>query len=136
MGHAPLTRRQRDILKFFEGFREKHGISPTLEEIARHFGVNRVTVFGHVGELERKGVLRRAARGISRGLEPVPRPSTRAPAGLPLLGTIAAGAPIEALEHPEILPFEELAPPGKDVYVLRVRGDSMVEDAICDGDLV
>lgn len=140
MSHPPLTRRQRDILSFFESYAREQGISPTLEEIAQHFGLNKVTIFGHVAELERKGVLRRTAKGISRGLQLVggeegPGTDPDVPA-LCILGTIAAGGPIETLEEPEILPFEELAPPGKDVYVLRVRGDSMVEDAIRDGDLV
>src|SRR6185436_10304518 len=57
-------------------------------------------------------------------------------AGLPVLGTIAAGAPIDVLETPEVLAFEELIPHGSDVYVLRVRGTSMIEDSICDGDMV
>jgi repressor LexA len=57
-------------------------------------------------------------------------------AGFPILGTIAAGTPIDALETPEVLAFEELVPPGSDVYVLRVRGNSMIEDSIRDGDLV
>ena len=61
-----------------------------------------------------------------------PRPAS----DLPVLGTIAAGAPIATLETPEVLAFEELAPPGKDVYVLRVQGNSMIEDSIRDGDLV
>ncbi len=136
----PLTRRQRDILAFFRAYADREGISPTLEEIARHFELSKVTIFGHVAELERKGVLRRTARGISRGLQIVSSEdgsseATRAD-GLPILGTIAAGAPIEVLEAPEVLPFEELAPPGKDVFVLRVAGDSMIEDSIRDGDLV
>lgn len=130
----PLTRRQRDILKFFEEFTTSQGISPTLEEVARHFGVNKVTIFGHVAELERKGCLRRSAPGISRGLQIVP--DGRAQGALPILGTIAAGAPIGVLETPEVLTFEELVPPGSDVYVLRVRGNSMIEDSICDGDMV
>ena len=67
----PLTRRQREILTIFETYRRKHGISPTLEEIAQSLGVNKVTVFGHVAELERKGVLSRSKRGLSRGLQPV-----------------------------------------------------------------
>lgn len=138
MARAPLTRRQRDILSFFESYSNEHDISPTLEEIAQHFGLNKVTVFGHVAELERKGVLRRAAKGVSRGLQLVDTDEEAGSAVPPLriLGTIAAGAPIETLESPEVLPFEELAPPGKDVYVLRVRGDSMIEDSIRDGDLV
>ncbi len=142
MSLPPLTRRQREILDFFRSYASAHGISPTLEEVAGYFGLNKVTIFGHVAELERKGVLKRAAKGISRGLqlvdhqrgdEEVAGPSQD---GLQILGTIAAGAPIETLETPEVMPFEELAPPGKDVYVLRVSGDSMIDDAICDGDLV
>ena len=57
----PLTRRQRQILDFFQEYTSIHGISPTLEEVAKHFGVNKVTIFGHVSELERKGILARAA---------------------------------------------------------------------------
>ena len=144
MSHVPLTRRQRDILTFFEAYSEEQGISPTLEEIAQHFGVNKVTIFGHVAELERKGVIERSAPGISRGLRLVRRDEERredegeaaAAGGWTILGTIAAGAPIETLEAPEVLPFAELAPPGKDVYVLRVSGNSMIEDSIRDGDLV
>ena len=140
---VPLTRRQRDILRFFEEYSAAQGISPTLEEIARHFGLNKVTIFGHVAELERKGCLRRAAPGISRGLQIVRDPpasgrarATSSAAELRILGTIAAGAPIDALETPEVLAFEELVPPGRDVYVLRVRGESMIEDSIRDGDMV
>ena len=150
MAHPPLTRRQRDILSFFQEYSDREGISPTLEEIAQHFELSKVTIFGHVAELERKGVLQRAAPGISRGLQLVDGPgdapgTAGGAAGMPtsaplpslqILGTIAAGAPIETLEAPEVLPFEELAPRGKDVYVLRVRGDSMIEDSIRDGDLV
>jgi len=134
MPQPPLTRRQRDILQFFQQYAETQGISPTLEEVARHFGLNKVTIFGHVAELERKGCLKRSAPGISRGLQLVHSP--RESGGLPILGTIAAGAPIDALETPEVLAFEELVPPGSDVYVLRVRGNSMIEDSIRDGDMV
>ena len=133
MSVPPITRRQRDILGFYQGYIATHGISPTLEEVAQHFGLNKVTIFGHVAELERKGILRKAARGVSRALQLIE------PAGashVRVLGTIAAGAPIDVLETPEVLAFEELAPPGKDVYALRVRGDSMIGDAICNGDLV
>jgi len=148
---VPLTRRQRDILRFFEEYSAREGISPTLEEVARHFDLNKVTIFGHVAELERKGCLRRAAPGISRGLQivresaapasaPARAPAAKGPSSspttLPILGTIAAGAPIDALEVPEVLAFEELVPPGSDVYVLRVRGNSMIEDSIRDGDMV
>lgn len=133
--HPPLTRRQRDILSFFEEYSSAQGISPTLEEVAHHFGLNKVTIFGHVAELERKGCLRRSAPGVSRGLQIV-REAPLEPPGLPILGTIAAGAPIDVLEMPEVLAFGELIPPGSDIYVLRVRGNSMIDDSIRDGDMV
>jgi repressor LexA len=136
----PLTKRQREILDFLKDYVRLHGISPTLEEIAQSLGVNRVTVFGHVAELQRKGVLTKVARGISRALEISPAARTderaRPAAVLPILGTIAAGSPIEAVETPEVLDLSDLLPAGKEVFALRVRGDSMIEDSICDGDLV
>ena len=136
MPRPPLTRRQRDILEYFQEYTADQGISPTLEEIARHFGLNKVTIFGHVAELERKGVLRRAGKGISRALQLVTEDESAPGGRVPVLGTIAAGAPIATLEAPEVLAFEELVPPEKDVYILRVQGESMIEDSIRDGDLV
>lgn len=137
MSHTPITRRQRDILDFFETYTRTHGISPTLEEIAGSLGVNKVTVFGHVAELERKGILVRAAKGVSRGLQlTTPTERTARPSELQILGTIAAGAPLETLEEPESLDLADLTPPGADCYALRVRGDSMIDDGIREGDLV
>ena len=142
MSRVPLTRRQSEILEFIRDYLENQGISPTLEEIARSFGVSRVTIFGHVGELERKGLLTRPARGTSRGIvltdeTPADAPSTpQTSKHLPILGTIAAGAPIAAAEDAGTFSFDELLPPHADVYVLKVRGNSMIEDAICDGDMV
>lgn len=132
----PLTRRQREILDYLRSYTEENEISPTLEEIAQHFNVNRVTIFGHVAELERKGVIERAAPGISRGLRIIEEEPTRAETKVSILGNIAAGAPIEAIEAPEELDLKDLVPQSRDVYALRVRGDSMIEDAICDGDIV
>src|SRR5438034_4642029 len=134
MTHPPITRRQRDILDYFATYVRARGISPTLEEIAQSLGVNKVTIFGHVAELERKGCLTRSARGVSRGLQL--GSAARAPTKLDVLGTIAAGRPIEAIETPEELDLQDLLPPGRDCYALRVRGDSMIEDGIRDGDLV
>ena len=88
-------------------------------------------------ELEKKGVLVRSAKGVSRGLQLAKFDDP--PTGgvvLPIKGTIAAGSPIEAIETDETFQFDDMLPPHSDVYVLRVRGDSMIEDAICDGDLV
>jgi repressor LexA len=138
MEPIPLTRRQRDILDVFERYTRENGISPTLEEIAGALGVNKVTVFGHVAELERKGVLTRAARGVSRGLQlRADSPAVaRAKPTLPLVGKIAAGRPLEALEEPEVLDLTDLTPPGAECYALRVQGDSMKDDGIRHGDLV
>jgi len=136
----PLTKRQRDILDFFQDYTRVQGISPTLEEIAQSLGVNRVTVFGHVAEMERKGVLRRSAPGISRGLELSSEArsaeTSRQTTVVRILGTIAAGSPIEALEVPDSLDLCDLLGRGSDVFALRVRGDSMIGDSIRDGDLV
>ena len=135
----PLTRRQREILTYFETYRRQHGISPTLEEIAQTLGVNKVTVFGHVAELEKKGALVRSKRGISRGMQPVETQAVRAGRAeirVQILGRVAAGLPIEAVESPEELDLQSLVPPDREVYALRVKGDSMIEDSIRDGDLV
>ena len=136
MAHPPLTRRQRDILEFLTNYVAEHGISPTLEEIAGHFGVNTVTIFGHVAELERKGVVKRAARGVSRALQLVEDEAEARGSQVDVLGTIAAGAPIETIENREPLDLAGLVPEGREVYALRVSGDSMIEDAIRTDDLV
>jgi len=137
MTSLPLTRRQRDIMDMFERYTRAHGISPTLEEIAGALGVNKVTVFGHVAELERKGVLVRAAKGVSRSLQiKTPTLERTRSTEVRVLGTIAAGSPLETLEDPQTLDLADLTPPGSDCYALRVRGDSMIDDGIRDGDLV
>lgn len=123
------------MLEFFESYRRAQGISPTLEEIATALGVNKVTIFGHVAELERKGVLVRAARGISRGLQ-LAEGDARSATKLSILGRIAAGRPIEVVEDAEVLDLADLLPPGKECYALHVKGDSMIDDGIRDGDVV
>ena len=136
MAQTPLTRRQRQILDFLRAYHAENGISPTLEEIAEEFGVNKVTIFGHVAELERKGLIRRPQRGVSRGLQIVEDQETDSSQSLPILGSIAAGFPIEAIEDTETLDLGDLVPRGREVYALRVKGESMIEDAIADGDIV
>jgi len=138
---VPLTRRQNEILAYVRDYIEQNGISPTLEEIAHAFGVSRVTIFGHIGELEDKGFLQRPTRGISRGIvlvnEQDDSSADQAPGdGVPVLGSIAAGRPIAAVEDEERFSFQDMIPPQADVYMLRVQGNSMIEDAICDGDMV
>ena len=137
MQAPPLTRRQIQIVDFLRDYQERNGMAPTLDEIAQHFELNKVTIFGHVAELERKGVLVRAQRGVSRALRLVEDADAGAARpGVDVLGAIAAGAPIEALENPERLDFADLLPPDAEVYALRVQGDSMIEDGIHDGDVV
>jgi repressor LexA len=134
---APLTERQLQVLRFIEEYRREHAIAPTLEEVGRHLKVHRVTVFGHVEELIRKGYLEKAAPLASRSLRVVAasEPEAKRPT-LPLLGTIAAGSPLEAIENPEAIEVDDLVPSGPDVYVLKVKGDSMIEDGIHDGDWI
>jgi repressor LexA len=97
-----------------------------------------VTIFEHVGALEQKRVLRRD-KHKARSLEivsPERLPDENRTTRLPLLGNIAAGSPIEAVENREEIDLEQLFRSRHGVYVLRVRGDSMIEDHLCDGDFV
>ncbi len=131
----PYTPRQKAILGFIARYQRDHGVSPTLEEIGHEFGVHRVTIFQHVNALERRGALRRSAQ-LARSIE-ILDPDFRVEAGVQVLGTIAAGSPIEAIElGGDRLDPAELLPSDGEHYALRVRGDSMIEDAICDGDIV
>lgn len=139
MPSVALTKRQLEILDYYRAYAARHRISPTLEEVAQHFGVNKVTIFGHVAELERKGVLTRAAKGVSRGMLVVDQPGgadIRTPSTVTILGRIAAGSPIEAIEAPEAFDLADLIPADRDVYALRVSGRSMIDDGIHDGDIV
>jgi len=133
-----LTPRQLDVLVAIRNYRHLHGYSPTMQELADQLGTSKVTIFEHVGALEKKRVLRRdkhKARSleiVSDELLPDEERSTK----LPLLGTIAAGSPIEAVENREELDLEQMFQSRSGVYVLRVRGESMIEDHLCDGDYV
>jgi len=141
-----LTRRQRQIYDFVSDFVRRKGYSPSLEEIAGAFGLSSVaTVHKHVKHLVEKGYLRKAWNR-SRSVEPVPieapgREGALEGVALPILGLVAAGRPIEAIE-PDAAVAETVSVPAEMVpgrghhYALRVRGDSMIEDQICDGDLV
>jgi len=135
-----LTRRQREIYDFVCGFIDERGYSPSLEEIGEHFGLSSVaTVHKHVQHLVDKGLLRKAWNR-SRSVEPVPAGPAAAGATavtLPLLGSVAAGAPIEAVEVQESISVpRELVPRTGDSFVLRVSGSSMIDEQIRDGDYV
>jgi len=133
-----LTPRQLDVLVAIRNYRHLHGYAPTMQELADMLGTSKVTIFEHVGALERKRVIRRD-KHKARSLEIVSDerlPDENRPTKLPLLGSIAAGSPIEAIENREELDLEALFASKQGVYVLRVRGESMIEDHLCDGDFV
>jgi repressor LexA len=139
-----LTKRQKEFLDFLAGFLEKKGYSPSYEEIAEGLNLaSLATVHKHILALESKHYLKRGFNQ-SRSLEIAPKYYEEqrqyrqsAPVGteVPLLGRIAAGAPVEAIAGEDTLNFSDFAgDPG--TYALKVRGDSMIEDHICDGDYV
>ncbi len=138
-----MTARQREVLEFIRVFGERHGVPPTVREIGERFHFTARAAFDHLRALERKGMLERRVTGkrASRTLVLPAQKGARRPeaAGIPLLGRIAAGAPITAVEnHEDTIPLrpEWLGTGGQDVFALRVRGDSMIEAHIMDGDLV
>jgi len=130
-----MTRRQKELLDYLRAYIHEHGYAPTLEEIGRHFSLaSLATVHKHLQNLERKGVIRRLPNQ-SRALELAVAADGRA-VRVPLLGRVAAGTPIEPVESPETITLpEELLGRG-ETFALRVRGDSMVDDGILDGDVV
>jgi len=131
-----LTKRQKEIFDFLEEFIHHNGYSPSMEEIAEHFQIASVNaIYKHLESLRRRGFLRRdpnRARSIEL--------SAGKSAGvrmLPLLGTVAAGQPIEAILSPESMAIPEDLLPGRgSYYVLKVKGNSMIDEHIEDGDLV
>ena len=134
-----ITPRQMEILRFIRDYRDKHGYSPTMQEIGDHLGLTRVTVFEHVRALVRKKLLQRGARHKARSLHVCPEVEfpDRRPTLMPLAGRIAAGRPIEAVEDRQSLDLRELFPGGGgDTFVLEVTGDSMIEEHIRNGDYV
>jgi len=132
----PLTKRQREILDYLSDFIHQHGYAPSLEEIGRRFGLSSLaTVHKHLTNLQEKGFIRRAWNR-SRSVELVPVHVGTRSLELPLLGYVAAGAPIEAITGSETIAVPEDLVGKRDTYVLRVRGDSMIDEQIRDGDFV
>jgi repressor LexA len=132
-----LTKRQRQILDYVESFIEVHGYSPSFEEIAEHFGYSSLaTVHEHLSNLEQKGFLRKNYNK-SRSLEVVRAEMGVLALELPLLGSVAAGLPIEALRDDDatVSVPHDMVPKGNN-YVLRVKGNSMVDEQIRDGDYI
>ena len=133
----PLTKRQREILNYLTAYAEQNGFAPSFEEIAENFSYNSLaTVHEHLTNLERKGYIKRNYNE-SRAIEIMPSEASPRAIELPLLGSVAAGMPIEALEANETFCVpESLVGRGGSHYVLRVRGNSMVDEQIRDGDFV
>ncbi|CAN5728921.1 transcriptional repressor LexA [soil metagenome] len=133
----PLTRRQKQILDHIGAYIGDQGYAPSFEEIADAFGYSSLaTVHEHLSNLERKGYIRKAYNE-SRSIELVQGEAVPGAVELPLLGEVAAGLPIEAIEHREtvLVPPDLLRKQGEN-YVLRVVGDSMIEEQIRDGDYI
>lgn len=133
-----LTPRQLDVLVAIRDYRYFNGVAPTMQELADQLGTSKVTIFEHVGALEKKGLIKRD-KHKARSLEITcdePLPDNDRPSKLPLVGSIAAGSPIDAVENREELDLEQLYNRPNGVFVLKVRGESMIEDHLCDGDYV
>jgi repressor LexA len=143
-----LTRRQKELYDFLLNFVDKNGYSPSFEEIAEGMGLSSLaTVHKHITNLEQKGLLKRdynRSRSIDllkpRGLMKTSLAVAAAAAAqnnmtLPLLGRIAAGQPLEAVENPESISLADFTR-SKEVYVLQVKGESMQDEHILSGDYV
>lgn len=132
-----LTRRQREIWEYLNAYTDSHGYAPTLEEIGAHFGLSSLaTVHKHLSNLERKGVIARKWN-LSRAIELTPPQETAQALELPLLGQVAAGVPIEAVETRDALAVSaDLVRRPHEAFALRVTGRSMIDEGILDGDFI
>ena len=134
----PRTQRQKEILDYITRFLERHGYVPSYAQIARQFGVkSRATIAKHIAALERRGLLVREHEDGSFALN-VKVDDSDALCEVKLLGGIAAGAPLEVVECDETVPVPRFllgrVRPER-VYALKVKGDSMIDEHICDGDI-
>lgn len=133
----PATPRQRQILTYIRDYAHKNGYPPTYDEIAAEFGISKVTVFEHLTILEERGLVSRdkhKARSLQLA-DHLELPDER-PSCIRLLGRIAAGRPIEAIEDRRTIDLEEVFHSNHETYALEVKGDSMIDDHIADGDFV
>ncbi len=130
----PLTKRQKEILDFVEEFADTHGYAPSFEEIAGRFGYTSLaTVHEHLENLRVKGYIRKGYNE-SRSIQVVPEEIRLEAVALPLVGKVAAGLPIEAVDQQETVAVPDEMLGRGEHYVLRVEGDSMIDEQIRDGD--
>ena len=128
-----LTKRQREIFEYLKEHIKSEGYAPSIMEIGERFNLSSpATVHRHLAHLESKGMIRKHPNQ-SRGIELIDGPAS--PGNYRLFGSIAAGKPLEVLEGREMLSILPV-PTDKDTFVLRVNGNSMIEDHIKDGDYV
>jgi repressor LexA len=144
-----LTPRQLQLLQMVARFQENRCYSPTLAEMACELDISRSTVFEHLAELRRKGLLSgyqnkaRSLKVSSQGQELLSElsgqsspPYAKEDAGIPLAGSVAAGVPVEAVENVESLSLSSAFGSGDDIFALEVSGDSMIDEDIRQGDYV
>ena len=135
-----LTKRQLEVAQFIENYFEENGYAPSVRNIADHFGFSPKAAFDHMTALKKKSIIK-TADNLPRSLSIIKKTSRKDEdiIKVPVLGTTAAGAPImseEAYDGSVPIPVGLLGSAEKDnLYALRVRGDSMIEDGINDGDL-
>ncbi|HET9099010.1 MAG TPA: transcriptional repressor LexA [Acidobacteriaceae bacterium] len=130
-----ITRRQKEVLDFIRNFVERCGYSPSFEEIAHGLDLSSLaTVHKHISNLEKKGLLQRA-HNRSRSIDVLPERKKATMQEIPMMGRIAAGRPVEAMEAQESLSLNDIVD-NKPVFALEVRGESMRDDHIMHGDYV
>ena len=142
-----VTPRQLQVLRTVAELQQSRCYSPTIAEVAEVLSVSRTTAFEHIGVLREKGLLaksthklrslkltQRANRLLEEDVQTAGR--TQCETGVPLLGTVAAGLPTEAIENTETISLRDMFGPAEDIFTLRVSGDSMVDEGISDGDYV
>ena len=133
---ATLTKRQKEILDYISASIEENGYAPTLEEIGERFELRSMaTVHKHLSNLETKGLIRRKWNH-SRAIEVADQRPSAGAVSIPLLGRVAAGRPIEAIEGSDTIDIPVSLLGKRDSYALRVVGDSMMDEGILDGDVI
>ncbi len=142
-----VTPRQLQVLRAIANLQLNRCYSPTIAEVADLLSISRTTAFEHIGVLREKGLLA-SSKGKVRSLRLTARANrllkedaqtacrTQCKSGVPLLGTVAAGQPTQAIENPETMSLRELFGPAEDIFTLQVSGDSMIDEGISDGDYV
>lgn len=135
MNSMGITPKQKRVYDFIRGYIETYGFSPSYDEIRNHLGLRSYySVQKYLRQLEAKEMIRTPWSNRKRAIELVDKPGTTVK--IPLLGTVAAGSPIEPVQVKEDIEVPEGFLDRKDHFVLRVKGDSMIDEGINDGDLV